>query len=175
MTGFAERALLPAATNIIETVEAAMVDRLRERLPGRVTRIDAFPDRPADYDFPDRDQAAVFVRYDRSDFTPSDGGPRGVYSPRETLVYQVVLLVRALRRADGGPIGAYEALDEIRRALHGRSFAGATPMQPRSRRLEEERDGVWRWMMEFSCAAPAIAEYADAPARTITEFVRTGA
>lgn len=170
MSGFAERPLLPAATNIMETVEAAMVARLQERLPGRVTRIDAFPDRPEDYDFPDREHAAVFVRYDRSDFSPSDGSPRAVYSPRETLVFQAVLLVRALRRADGGPIGAYEALDEIRRALHGRSLAGATPMQPRSRRLEEERGGVWRWVMEFSCAAPAIAESVNEPARAITGY-----
>lgn len=154
---------IPVTTNIIDEVEASIVARLLDRLPGRVTRIEAFPDRPEDYDFPNADKAACFVRYAKSDFSPANGGPRAVYATHETLHFEVVSLTRALRRADSGPIGAYELLDEIRRALQGRSVAGATPLMQRGRRLDGERNGVWRWISTFSCAAPAVAEGDFAP------------
>ncbi|MFG1409509.1 Gp37 family protein [Xanthobacter sp. VTT E-85241] len=141
----------------VHQVEDEIIARLKERLPGRIGRIEPFPDRPSDFDFPDREAAVVLVHFTGADYAPAEG-PRGAYSPRRTLKWSVVLLVRSLRGAEGGRIGAYEALDEIRRALQGVSFAGATAMVPKRETLDEEKAGVWRWALEFTCAIPAVAE-----------------
>lgn len=149
----------------VQAVEAAIVARLKERLPGRVSRIESFPDRPEQYDFPDTDTAAAFVYFEGADYAPTSDSPRAVYSPRRTCRWRIILLVRSLNGAEGGVIGAYEALEEIRLALQGQSFAGATAMMSRREALEEQRAGVWRWSMEFTNALPAIAE---------AEFERSG-
>lgn len=139
--------------------EDAILARLKERLPGRIVRIEPFPDRPDAFDFPEREAAAVFVHFAGGDYSATgDGGPRAAYSARRTLKWHVVLLVRSLRGAEGGRIGAYEALEEIRCALQGVSFAGATAMIPKRELLDEQKGGVWRWTLECTNAIPAIAE-----------------
>lgn len=139
-------------------IEDAILARLRERMPGRVVRIEPFPDRPEMFDFPEREGAAVFVHFAGADYGPAGEGPRAAYGAQRTLRWHVVLLVRSLRGAEGGRIGAYDALEEIRRALHGVSLAGATPMIPRRELLDEQKAGVWRWTLEFSTTIPAAAE-----------------
>lgn len=144
--------------NPILDIEGAIVERLKERLPGRVGRIEPFPDKPSDFDFPAREGAAVLVHYAGADYGPTGDTPRHAYSPRRTMKWHIVVLVRSLRAAEGGRLGAYEVLDEIRRALQGVSLAGATPMAPRREVLDEEKAGIWRWTLEFSASIPAIAE-----------------
>lgn len=141
-----------------EKTEHAILEHLRDRLPKRVTRIDSFPDNPGDYDFPQSEQAVVFIRYTGSDYSPAGDNLRDIYAPHQTVKIQIVFLVRSLRQSDRGIIGAYELLDEIRRALHGRSFCGSTPMVPKRDFLDGEHEGVWRWAMEFTLTVPAIAE-----------------
>lgn len=142
----------------VRDIEDEMLARLKECLPRTIPRIASFPDNPEAYDFPLKDGAAVFVRFDGADYSAGPGSsPRAAYSPMRTCTFEVVLLVRSLRGADSGVIGAYEALDGIRRALQGQSFAGATAMVPRSERLQEQRDSVWRWAMRFSTQVPAVA------------------
>lgn len=143
--------------NMIAAIEDAMVARLKEALPRTITRIDAFPDDAGAYDFPERDTAACFVRYDRSTYQAPVNSPRQAYAPERLLTFEAVLLVRSLRGADGGRIGAYDALEEIRLALQGRSFAGATAMVPAGDELQGQKGNVWRWAARFSCRAPAIA------------------
>lgn len=147
---------------MIEQISDGIVSRLKARMPGRVSRIEAFPDKPAAYDFPKGEDAAVFVRYDSSSFEQSDDSPRGTYAPREVMTFQVVYLVRSLRRTDSGPISAGELKTEIRLALHGRSFSGSTPLRPTRHWLDDQKDGVWRWVMAFTCSVPVVADYADA-------------
>ncbi|HEY9212063.1 MAG TPA: Gp37 family protein [Ancylobacter sp.] len=144
-------------SNPITDIEDGMVARLKERLPRRIARIESFPDDPTKYDFPDRDAAACFVRYDRSGYSASGGGPREAYSPIRTLTFEVALLVRSLRGTNDGAIGSYDALEDIRRALQGQSFAGATAMVPVSDELQEQKASVWRWGFKFTCQIPAIA------------------
>lgn len=144
--------------NPILDIEGAIVARLKSRLPGRVARVEPFPDKPSQFDFSDREGAVVLVHYAGADYSPTGDTPRQAYSPRRTMKWQIVLLVRSLRGAEGGRIGAYDVLDEVRRAVQGVSFAGATPMAPRREILDEEKDGVWRWTMEFSASIPALAE-----------------
>lgn len=144
--------------NPIEAIEAALVERLRVRLPGSVSSVDAFPDALTDYDFPGTQAAAAFVRYAGSDFAPTGDDPRATYTPRENQKFQVVLLVRNLRSAQGGRVSAYDLLSEIRRGVHGHSFVGSTPMVPRRTWLDGEGGGVWRWVIEFACGAPAVSE-----------------
>jgi len=148
---------------MIEDIEKAIVARLKERLPGRVSRIELFPDKPDNYDFPAAEQAAALVRFSGADFAPDDDAFRSTYAPREGLKFQVVFLVRALRRSDSGPISAYELKGEIRRALHGRSFCGTTPFRPRRFWLDGEHDGVWRWVWEFTASLPSVAEVPNDP------------
>lgn len=141
-----------------DRIENAILSHLKERLPQRVTRIDSFPDNPGDYDFPQSEQAVVFARYAGSDYLPSGDTLRDVYAPHRVIKIQIVFLVRSLRQSERGIIGAYELMDEIRRALHGHSFCGSTPMVPKRDFLDGEHEGVWRWVMEFTLTVPVIAE-----------------
>lgn len=149
----------------IQMIEDEMLAQLKEKLPRTISRIESFPDNPDAYDFPERDSAAVFLRFDGSDYAAPAGTPRAAYAPSRTMSWEVTLLVRSLRGADGGRIGAYDALEAIRLALQGRSFAGGTAMVPRSEKLQEQRDSVWRWAMRFTTQLPAVAAITEhAPA-----------
>lgn len=149
----------------IEAIETEMLARLKEKLPRTISRIDSFPDDPDAYDFPERESAAVFLRFDGSDYAGTSGSPGAAYAPSRTMTFEAVLLVRSLRGADGGRIGAYDALEAIRLALQGQSFAGGTAMVPRGEKLHEQRGGVWRWAMRFSTQIPAVAAITEhAPA-----------
>ncbi|MDR6952675.1 hypothetical protein J2X65_002034 [Ancylobacter sp. 3268] len=151
---------------LTQQIEDAIVVRLKDRLPRAITRIEAFPDDPSQYDFPDRDAAACFVRYDSSSYAGQAGAPVQAYAPMRTLTFAISLLVRSMRRSDLGAVGAHDALDDIRLALQGQSFAGATAMVPISDQLEEQKGSVWRWGFRFSCKAPAVAapDTGDRPA-----------
>lgn len=144
-------------SNVIEAIEDAMVTRLAEKLPRRFRAPESFPDDPEAFDFPTSEQAACFVRYDRSAYAGADNEPRRAYAPMRALTFEVVVLVRSLRGAQAGRVGSYEALEAVRLALQGQSFAGATAMVPAGDELQEQKAGVWRWALRFTCRAPAVA------------------
>ena len=152
-------------TNPVTVIEDEIVAQLKDNLPRTVTRIDSFPDNPEKYDFPERDTAAVFVHLSEGKYAGAAGRPQQAYAPARTLTWEIVLLVRSLRGADGGRIGAYPLLHDVRIALQGRSFGGATAMVPVSERLQEQKGGIWRWGMTFTNSIPAVAvvDYGDRP------------
>lgn len=139
----------------IERMENALVARLKARLPGSVALIDLFPDKFDRFEMPQHG-AAVFVSYAGSSFGPKGDSPREAYAPREDMKFHIVLLVRNLRSASDS--AAYDLLSEIRRALHGHSFVGATPLIPGRTWLDAQAEGVWRWAVEFTASVPCIAE-----------------
>lgn len=143
--------------NVIEAIEDAMVAQLADKLPRRFRAPESFPDDPEAFDFPSSEQAACFVRYDRSTYAGADSEPRRAYAPMRTLTFEAVVLVRSLRGAQAGRIGSYEALEAVRVALQGQSFAGATAMVPAGDELQDQKAGVWRWAMRFTCRVPAVA------------------
>ena len=143
--------------NVIEAIEDAMVARLAEQLPRRFRAPESFPDDPEAFDFPASEHAGCFVRYDRSTYAGADSQPSRAYAPVRTLTFEVVVLVRSLRGAQESRIGSYEALEAVRLALQGRSFAGATAMVPVGDELQEQKAGVWRWASRFTCRVPAPA------------------
>ena len=161
--------------NMITAIEDAMLAALKDQLPRTVTRIDVFPDDPEAFDFPEADTAACFLRYDRSTYAGADNEPRRAYAPTRTLTYEVVVLVRSMRGADGGRIGAHDALEAVRLALQGRSFAGATAMALAGDELQQQKGSVWRWAMRFTCRVPAVARSVAGAGDRPTMFTRAEA
>jgi len=154
-----ERAQARGADNQIERLRAAIVARLTERLPGRVTPIAAFDDAANNFDFQGL-EAAVFVQYAGSQYSGDDTGPARIYAPARMLSWTIYALVRSLKGSEAGIISASALLEEIRLALQGQSFAGATPMRINADRLDAQIEGGWRYIMEFtnSCPAPAYMD-----------------
>jgi Gp37 protein len=120
----------------VDGVVDAAIALLGLKLPPRVI-VERFPDKPADYDFEGHD-AAVLVIYDGSKFEPN--------GLREELRLVAIILVRSLDGQNGG----YALIDEVRKALHDQSLAGATGTRPVEVQLEDEADGVFRWRVVFA-------------------------
>ena len=132
----------------ITALSDAVIARLKTRLPGRV-RVEAFPDKPEEYDFEGYDAAAL-VLYDGSRFDAA--GPLGEQGLRETQRLVVALLVRSLL----GEGGAYRLIHEARVALHGVSLAGATALRPLEAALERSDAGVWQYRLVFEATLVAV-------------------
>lgn len=132
----------------IDAVADAMVVRLKQQLPGKIT-VEDFPDKPEEYDFEGYDAAAL-VLWDGSTFDQS--GPAGEQGTREALRMCVALLVRSLR----GPSGAYALKHAIQLALHGWSFAGTTGLRPVKADLERQGEGVFQYLLVFEGAIRAV-------------------
>jgi hypothetical protein len=141
----ATQALRPSP---IEALCAAAMERLKQRLPGRVV-VELFPDKPGEFDF-EGYEAAALVLYDGSRFDV--GGPLGEQGLREETRLVVSLLVRSLR----GEGGAYALLADIRAALHGASLAGSTALRPVEIALEREAEGVWQYRLAFAATLIAV-------------------
>lgn len=145
-------------TNVLERIEAAIVARLAEQMPGRIDRIEAFSDLAADYDFGQKDRAAIFVQLSSSAYSASDDAAAiRVYAPHRTLTWSIYLLVRSIKGAQAGSLGSYEGIEEIRCALQGVSFCGATAMRPLGETLDAQVEGGWRWKLQFSNSIPAVS------------------
>jgi len=132
----------------IDAVADAMVERLKQRLPGSVA-VEHFPDKPEEYDFPGHDAAALVI-WDGSTF--DQAGPTGEQGTREALRMGVALIVRSLR----GPSGAYALKHEIQKALHGQSFAGATGLRPVKADLERQGENVFQYLLVFEGKVPTL-------------------
>lgn len=132
---------------IVARIAAAMEATLNETLPNRV-HVDRFPARPTQYDMAGRD-AVVLVAYQGSKF-PDPATPDAVIQLRE-MTFDVVILVRALDGMDE----SYWVLDAVYEAIGGKSFAGARPAYASSEKLEDEHEGIWRWVLAFTVGAPA--------------------
>lgn len=144
------RQALPRAP--FEAVCDAIVAALGTHLPGSV-EVDHFPDRPEEYDFEGR-SAAVLVLYGGSKFDAE--GQRGAQGISETLLIQIVLLCRQLRPSAENPVAAYGLLNDVRLALHGHSFAGATGLRPLVSELERRSDdGVYQYRFDFEGRLPS--------------------
>lgn len=138
----------PGRPSPIDAVADAMVERLKQRLPGKV-QVEHFPDQPEEYDFEGFDAAAL-VLWDGSTF--DQAGPSGEQGTREALRMAVALMVRSLR----GPSGAYVLKHEIQTALHGFSFAGTTGLRPIKADLERQGEGVFQYLLVFEGAIRAV-------------------
>lgn len=132
----------------IDAVADAMVERLKQLLPGRVM-VEHFPDKPDEFDFEGYD-AAVLVLWDGSDF--DQAGMSGEQGTREELRMAVALLVRELR----GATGAYRLKHEIQQALHGGSFGGTTGLRPIKADLEKQAENVFQYLLVFAGAIRAV-------------------
>ncbi|MCJ8142964.1 Gp37 family protein [Ancylobacter sp. A5.8] len=152
-------------SNVITAIEDAMVARLMAKLPRTFRPAESFPDQAENFDFPVSNEAACYVRYDRSTYAGPDAEPRRAYAPMRTLSFEVIVLVRSLRGAQDGRVSSYDALEAVRLALQGQSFGGATAMAPAGDQLQARDAGVWRWAIRFTCRAPAVA-VADAGERS---------
>ena len=141
--------------NIIARIEDEMIRALKEALPSEAY-VAVFPDSPGDFDLAQYD-LAVLVHYAGARY-----GGDGLSHPGQELRgmrFAVLVFVRGLR----GPAGSYEALETVRRALQNRRFAGALPARVLAEQLQEENAGIWRWEMEFSVPAVAVAAHGLAP------------
>lgn len=134
---------------IIELVEDALLERLALDVSGQL-KVEAFPADPKTYDL-DNLPAALLIHYSGSDYAQPKG-PAGTAQARR-MRYQLVLLTRSLR----GQGGAYSHLEDVRLSVQGNTFAGAGPVTIVSDRLEEEKDGVWRWLVSIALPIPAVA------------------
>lgn len=146
--GHPARPTEPPRPSPVEAMSDAAVARLAARLSGRV-RIEAFPDKPEEFDFEGYDAAAL-VLYDGSRFDAA--GALGEQGVREELRLVVALLVRSLH-GDGG---AYRLIHETRVALHGVSLAGSTALRPTEAALDRSDAGVWQYRLVFEAALVAV-------------------
>ncbi|KAA6404488.1 Gp37 family protein [Candidatus Tokpelaia sp.] len=142
--------------NQLDRLQQAILARLVEKMPGRITHIAAFDEEAQKFDFQGL-QGALFVKYEGSSFTGDDTSPMRIYAPARVLTWSIYVLVRSLKGAQDGFIGANEVLEEVRRALQGQSFCGATPCKVLSDRLDAQIEGGWRFVMQFSNSCPAPA------------------
>ncbi len=141
--------------NIIARIEDEMIRALKEELPSTAYAA-VFPDDPGRFDMAQYDMA-VLVHYAGARY-----GGEGLSHPgqeRRDMRFAVLVFVRSLRGAGG----SYEVLEIIRKALQNRRFAGAEPARALAEQLQEESAGVWRWEMEFSVPAPAVAAHGLSP------------
>lgn len=145
---------------VIEQVENAIVERLKADLSGAV-KVEPFPADPAKYDFANL-PAAALVHYVGSQYANPKGPARSDQARR--MQFAIILMARSLR----GQGGAYTHLEDIRLALQGSAFAGAGPAEIVRDELQSEQDGVWRWWLQITLPAPAVAR--SHSARPVTGF-----
>ncbi len=142
--------------SFIEKIEDALINALKKGVAGSI-KVEAFPANPGDYDFVNL-EGAVLVHYSGSNYKRREGPSQTTQKRRFN--FAVVLLVRSLR----GSGGSYDALEDIRKAIQGNTFAGAGPAEIVSDQLESEQQGVWRWRIVFGIDAPAVAHPQGIPA-----------
>lgn len=141
--------------SIIERVEDAIVLSLKDGLSGTV-KVEPFPADPKTYNF--QADAACLVHFSGGRFSPPNG-PVNSNQPR-SFEFALVLLARSLR----GQGGAYQHLEDIRLAVQGRAFAGVGPAAITRQALDDEKDGVWRFLTSITLSAIAVNRVYQQPA-----------
>lgn len=141
------------AASELERVEGLIVAQLKARL-GNDVRVEAQPDDPDNFDIGNTRQL-VLVHF---------AGSRPATRNRATLAgpasYAVIVNARSLRGATGG----YALVETCEQALAGVALPGAAAIQIVRTVLEDQRGGLWRWVIEIetqmqrgvSAAQPAI-------------------
>lgn len=133
----------------LDTFMDDVVARLAARLPSRV-HIDRFPADAGNFDFAGHD-AAVLVICTESSISRASTAVTAALTETLTLVCSV--LVRSLDGALGAPV----LIEDVRLALQGQSFAGATAIQPTGFRLIDQGEGAFQFDVSFEARMPAVA------------------
>jgi len=146
---------------MIEMLCNAVVERLRQRLPAY--EVDHFPDAPERYAWAGASQT-LLVGYEGSQYGAVESMVP-MSAPR-TVNISVTLVTRSLR----GDLGAMSALEGVRRALFGWRpeltdeltqevmQLGFGPLAPTREGFVDEDQGLWRFVLSFSCTTVAVAE-----------------
>lgn len=146
---------------MIERLCEAIVLRLQERMPD--FEVEHFPDAPDRFSWAGG-REALLVGYEGSTF----GSVESLHpaSASRTVDVSVTLIVRSLR----GELGAMSSLEGVRRALFGwrptlpdevtqeATPLGFTALAPTREGFVSEDQGIWRFVLTFSCTTVAVAE-----------------
>lgn len=135
--------------------ENAIIDRLKERIPG--VAVEALPDIPAEREL-DRVKeyrlmhpvAALLVVYRGSEFAPSES--TDIIVQDERVYFDVIVVAKNLH----GHGGAYTWLDAARIALTGFRIPGCDKMYPVDSGFVDEKKGTWFYGLTFAFTTPAI-------------------
>lgn len=153
----------PATPLDIATLEAAIVAQLAIAL-GNVIEVAHYPNNPDSYRLTHRVGAAL-VQYVGAQY----GAPEEValVAQQRTLEFAVVLMVRDLGWAYGGPPGAtspgaYQLLEAVRVALAGYRLVpdlATTKLRPLRERFVKREDGVWHYAIHFTTRTVTVENY----------------
>ena len=134
----------------IDTVERAIIDRLKSRLPDVL--VEPFPDNPAEYRLT-HPKGAVLVSFSGSTFSAPDA--TDVIVQDRKMEFDVTVATKNLR-AQGAHQGAYVLLEATRIALTGYKIPGYTRIYPKRDGFIAEAGGTWQYGVRFALTAPAI-------------------
>lgn len=127
----------------------------------------AMPDKPSDFDLSGRD-GAVLIQYERSRFETSTVVD---HIPQHRVVsFALIVLVRSLN----GEGGSYRALSNVLQAVAGQRIVGSTPLELVEELLDEEREGLWRWIIRCTCIVPYVARQTPNPPSYMTAPIISG-
>lgn len=142
--------------SIIERVETAIIDALKEGVSGSV-KVESFPANTDTYDFAGL-KTALLVHYAASQFSPRSGPVDP--NQKRRMNFAIVLFARDLR----GARGAYRTLEDVRLAVQSQSFVGAGPAEIVRDGLVREDKGQWKFEIVIGLNVPAVARDRQRPA-----------
>ena len=134
--------------NVLQ-IEEALLSKLQEELSE--LSVEAFPDKPDDYDFI-HPVGAVLVKYDSSSF--SDDYCLAYTAQYRTLTFMVVSLTRNLRTH----CGCYDVLERIRNAILGLKLPGLEQVKQVDEQFSDETDGIWTYIQTFNIKTLALQQ-----------------
>ena len=137
-------------TGPTEQLVTGVVAVFDAEMPGDVA-VGEMPDKPGDYDLGDR-EAAILIHYRGSKYDKA--ATAGLVMQQRMPALDIHLVTRGVT----GRLGAYALTDIVARCLQGRSIAGATGFNLVSDGLASENDGIWRYVLSFTCTMPSVAK-----------------
>jgi len=126
----------------------AVVAVLSAEAPGAF-RVDAMPDKVAEYDIASYD-GAILVHYRGSKYVGGNGRSPAVLQRR--FDFDVHVIARGL----AGKAGAPNVVEAVRRILQNRQIEGSLPLAPVEDGLHAEEKGAWIYVITFRGEIPAI-------------------
>lgn len=146
----------------IANIEKAIIERLKTKIKG--LEIIGFPERPAEYRLI-HPKGAILVSY--AGATYSEPQSVNAIVQERKMEFDVTVVMRHLRTHEG----AYQYLEDVRRALSGYRISGCSKMYPLRERFLSEENGIWQYNITFAIIVPAVEkseEEAEIPLRKIT-------
>jgi hypothetical protein len=134
-------------------IENAIIARLKSLLTG--LHIQGFAQN-ADEFAVKHPAGAALVMYGGSSFTTPSS--LAAINQDRKMAFDIILLFKNLRTQDGGHTGAYDYLDDVRKALTGYRIAGCSKMYPTRDDFIDEESGVWRYGMTFELLADNVEQ-----------------